>query len=72
MVATATEALVAATKLGGEIMGMGNELGLVKSGYLADLLLVKGDPTVNVAILQDKNNLLAIMKDGRFHKQPVV
>lgn len=67
---TPTEALVAATKLGGEIMGMGNELGLIKAGYLADLLLVNGDPTVNISILQDKNNLLAIMKDGKFHKAP--
>jgi imidazolonepropionase-like amidohydrolase len=65
---TPTEALVAATKLGGELMGMGAELGQIKSGYLADMLVVRGDPTVNVAILQDKNNLLAIMKDGRFHK----
>lgn len=67
---TASEALVAATRLGGEIMGMERELGLVKKGYLADLLLVQGDPTQNVAILQDKKNLLAIMKDGRFHKAP--
>ncbi|HYM35811.1 MAG TPA: amidohydrolase family protein [Steroidobacteraceae bacterium] len=65
-----TEALVAATKLGGELMGMGDELGQIKIGYLADLLLVNGDPTANVAILQDKSNLLAIMKDGKFHKSP--
>jgi imidazolonepropionase-like amidohydrolase len=68
---TATEALVAATQWGGELMGMGHELGQVKEGYLADLLLVRGDPTANVAVLQDRNNLLAIMKDGRFHKAPV-
>jgi imidazolonepropionase-like amidohydrolase len=67
---TPTEALVAATKLGGEIMGMGNELGQIKPGYLADLLLVKGDPTKDVALLQDRNNLLAIMKDGKFYKSP--
>jgi imidazolonepropionase-like amidohydrolase len=67
---TPTEALVAATQWGGELMGMGHELGQIKAGYLADLLLVKGDPTVNVAILQDKHNLLAIMKDGKFHKAP--
>jgi imidazolonepropionase-like amidohydrolase len=67
---TATEALVAATQWGSELMGMGHELGQVKQGYLADLLLVRGDPTVNVAVLQDRNNLLAIMKDGRFHKAP--
>src|SRR6185369_10500620 len=35
---TSTEALVAATKLGGEIMGRPNELGQVKPGYLADML----------------------------------
>jgi imidazolonepropionase-like amidohydrolase len=67
---TPTEALSAATKLGGEIMGMENELGLIKPEYLADLLLVSGDPTRDVAILQDKNNLRAIMKDGAFHKAP--
>ena len=68
---TPTEAFVAATKLGGEIMGMENELGLIKPGYLADLLLVSGDPTQNVAALQDKDNLRAIMKDGKFHKSPM-
>ena len=38
------EAIQAGTRLGGEIMGMGNELGLVREGYLADLLLVDGRP----------------------------
>jgi imidazolonepropionase-like amidohydrolase len=65
---TPAEALSAATKLGGEIMGL--EVGLVKPGYLADLLLVDGDPTDDVRILQDKNKLSMIMKDGRLHKAP--
>lgn len=64
------EALTAATRLGGEIMGQGNELGMVQEGYLADLLLVAGDPTKDVTILQDADNMLAIMKDGLFHKRP--
>jgi imidazolonepropionase-like amidohydrolase len=51
-------------------MGMGNELGMIKQGYLADLLLVDGDPAANVRVLQDKSRLLAIMKDGEFHKAP--
>ncbi len=62
------EALIAATKRGGEIMMMGEELGEIRTGYLADLLLVAGDPSKDVSILQDKNRLLAIMKDGVFHK----
>jgi imidazolonepropionase-like amidohydrolase len=67
---TPIEALVAATKLGGEIMGMEQELGQIQPGFLADLLLVAEDPTRNVSVLQDKNNLRAIMKDGKFHKTP--
>jgi imidazolonepropionase-like amidohydrolase len=51
-------------------MGMGDELGQIKEGFLADLLLVDGDPIADVRILQDKNRLLAIMKDGVFHKDP--
>ncbi|MEI6643132.1 MAG: amidohydrolase family protein [Novosphingobium sp.] len=61
------EALVAATKHGGELVDW--EVGEVKSGYLADLLLVEGDPTADIRILQDKNNLAAIMKGGTFHKR---
>ena len=45
---TTNEALSAATRLGGQIMDMGDELGLVREGYLADLLLIAGDPVRNV------------------------
>ena len=37
---------------------------------LARVLLVDGDPIADVRILQDKNRILAIMKDGKFHKAP--
>ncbi|MCP4329463.1 MAG: amidohydrolase family protein [Alphaproteobacteria bacterium] len=64
------EAIQAGTKYGGEIMGMGNELGLIREGYLADMLLVDGDPLANIRVLQDHDRLVAIMKDGAFHKVP--
>jgi hypothetical protein len=41
----------------------------VKPGYLADLLLVDGDPTRDVRVLQEQDRLAMIMKDGRFHKR---
>jgi imidazolonepropionase-like amidohydrolase len=66
------DAIMAATKLGGEIMMMGNELGQIKPGYLADILLVDGNPLANVSILQDASKLVAIMKDGEFHKNPQI
>ncbi|MCH7628520.1 MAG: amidohydrolase family protein [Proteobacteria bacterium] len=62
------EALNAATALGGELMGL--DVGQVKEGFLADLLLVDGDPTGDVAILQDKDKLAVIMKDGALYKAP--
>jgi imidazolonepropionase-like amidohydrolase len=65
---TPMEAIVGATKWGGEIMGMGAELGQVREGYLADLLLVEGDPLEELSVLQNRERLLAIMKDGVFHK----
>ncbi|MEO8158258.1 MAG: amidohydrolase family protein [Betaproteobacteria bacterium] len=64
------DAIMAATRLGGQIMGMGDRLGQVCAGYLADLLLVDGDPLQNVGILQQRERLLAIMKDGIFWKAP--
>ena len=65
---TPLEAIAAATKSGGELMGM--DVGLVKEGYLADLILVDGDPVKDIAVLQDAGRLSAIMKDGAFHKAP--
>ena len=63
-----SEAMVCATKHGGEIMEMGHELGQVKEGFIADLLLVNGDPLQDLAMMVDENNLLVIMKDGQLYK----
>lgn len=60
----ASEALQAATRIGGQIMRRGHELGLVKAGFLADLLLVDGDPLADVRVLEDKARLAWIMKGG--------
>jgi imidazolonepropionase-like amidohydrolase len=63
---TPAETLVAATRHGGELMDM--DVGEVKSGMLADLLLVDGDPLADIKILQDKNKIPVVMKDGAFHR----
>ena len=64
------ETLLRATKHGGEIMGRPNELGQLKPGYLADIILVDGDPIANIRILQDRKRILAVMKDGEFFRTP--
>jgi len=45
-------------------------LGEVKEGYLADLLLVKGNPLQDVSIMQHKGSFAMIMKDGAIYKDP--
>jgi imidazolonepropionase-like amidohydrolase len=62
------EALRCATSVGGELMGMKGEIGVIRQGALADLLLVDGDPLQDVTILADKARLAAIMQGGRLHK----
>lgn len=65
---TPAQTLRCATQVGGELMGMENELGMVREGYLADLLLVEGDPTQDITLLQDKNRLSMIMQAGSLYK----
>ncbi len=69
---TPMEVIQAATAGGGRLMGMGEELGQLREGYLADLLLVAGDPLADISILQDAARLVGIMKDGVLHKVPRV
>ncbi|MGD2140164.1 MAG: amidohydrolase family protein [Burkholderiales bacterium] len=62
------EAIIAATRTGAQIMGMSEQTGLVKKGFLADLLMVDGDPTRDVGILHREQNILVVMKGGTICK----
>lgn len=55
-----------------QIKGMGASIGQVRAGYLSDLLLVDGAPLAVVAMLQDRQKLRAIMKNGEFWKEPPI
>ena len=45
-----------------------DELGKVKPGFFADLLLVDGDPLSDISVLQEHEQLDVIMINGRLHK----
>lgn len=66
------EVLRWATKHGAELMGLGDQLGTVAEGKLADLLVLDGDPLEDVTLLQDRARILAIVKDGVFVKDELV
>ena len=44
------------------------DLGVVKEGAYADLLLVKGNPLDDLGAVTDQDNLKIIMKDGVIFK----
>lgn len=65
---TPKESLLAATALGGEIMGHPEELGKVQPGYYADVILVDGNPIEDIEIFQDTSKLHTIVLNGHIHK----
>ena len=60
---SATEALLCATRNGGQAFDPSGRVGSLVSGALADLLLVDGDPSRDVRVLQDHQRL-RVMKGG--------
>ena len=51
------------TLYGGEMTGIG-DLGTIAPGNLADLLIVNGDPSSDIAVLAQPDNIQAVIKGG--------
>jgi len=65
------EAIVSATRIAAETLGLGSRLGTLQPGKLADLIVVEGDPLEDIAVLQRKDKMVAVMKDGQFYKRSI-
>jgi imidazolonepropionase-like amidohydrolase len=61
----AMQAIVSATSLNAEAMGLHNEIGQVAPGFQADLIAVDGDPTRDITALQ---RVVFVMKGGRVYR----
>ena len=60
------EAVVSATGLAAEAMGVAHETGTVRPGLAADLVVVDGDPLKDISVLAPFNSRIeAVVKDGR-------
>jgi imidazolonepropionase-like amidohydrolase len=59
------EAIMSATRVGAEALGMQDEIGTLSPGKTADLLMVDGDPIKDIAILRDKSAIKVVMRSGQ-------
>jgi len=64
---TPMQALVAGTGWASECCGLEKDVGIVERGKFADLVLVDGDPLSDITILQDKNRIKLVMKEGTIY-----
>jgi len=62
---TPMEAIVAATGVAAECLGVDGEVGTIEVGKRADLAIVDGDPLADVGILREKERSGAVLRDGR-------
>ncbi len=64
---TPMEAIQTATKNAAEALWMGKDLGTLEAGKLADIIAIDADPLADIKVLQERDNIKMVMKEGRVY-----
>lgn len=59
------EALLCATRDGGAAADPNGMLGTLEAGTYADIVIIDGDPSTDIAVLQEASKITAVIKAGR-------
>ena len=65
---TPMQSIVATTKIAAQCLGWEDRVGTVEPGKLADLVIAKTNPLVDIRSLENPDNIAIVMKDGRLVK----
>lgn len=68
---TPMEAIVASTSAAAALIGIGDQVGAIEPGKVADLLLVRGNPLPKIALLRDRERIVGVMQAGKFVSGPL-
>ncbi len=61
---TPMDVIVSATKINAGALGLGDNLGTLEAGKLADLIVVTEDPLCDITVLRNKANIVSVFKGG--------
>ena len=62
---TPMEAIQVCTKGNGWAVGLEGEIGVIRPGKLADVIILDADPLADISVLKGGRNLATVIKDGR-------
>ncbi|MDQ1129318.1 amidohydrolase family protein [Microbacterium sp. SORGH_AS_0888] len=62
------DAILAGTRNGAELLGLGDRLGTLRAGMVADAVVCDGDPLTDVSVLAAPENVVLVIQDGIVRK----
>lgn len=65
---TPMQAIVSGTGEAAACCGLGGDLGTLEPGKLADVIVVDGDPLADITVLQDRERVQLVMKEGQVYR----
>jgi imidazolonepropionase-like amidohydrolase len=64
---SALDAILVSTRDAARALRMEDTLGTIEKGKLADIIVIDGDPLEDISVLQEKEKISLVMKEGAIY-----